>query len=103
MTNKLEWKIAKWLKRHGETKRSNVPKWFPDRLSGGYKLFHVKTAKTDAEGYPCISPDDLFTMTDKNLDAFESENVLKVQELREWIAIAISVSALIISIIALIY
>lgn len=34
MTLKTEWKIAKWLYRHGPTKRIDIPKWFLCDMAG---------------------------------------------------------------------
>lgn len=71
MTNKTEWKMAKWVKKHPNAKRKDLPKRFPNDLPGGrYRFFRVECVKSDSEGYQIQDPEDIFKMTDSDLDAY---------------------------------
>lgn len=108
MTDAFAYKIAKWLKKHGDTKRKNIPTRFPHDLYGDYKYFHVYHTSTDAEGYPVISEDNVYAMSDTNIDAYVEERRRRIHEFRDWleptgviVANIIAIIALIVSIIAL--
>lgn len=109
MTLDKQWKLAKWLKRHGISKRSEVPSWVPQDLLGPYAFFHVYCENSNSNGYPVIGGDDKFCMTDKDLDAYQEERRRRIHEFRDWLepvgvvfATIISLIALIVSIIALV-
>lgn len=102
MTNSDEWKIAKWLVKHGPTKRSNVPVWFPHGLTGKYLHFHVEILHTDSDGYPQISEDDIFSVSEQEMDSFRATRKAKIHEFRDWLEPAGVIGATIISLIALI-
>ena len=108
MTDAFAWKIAKWIKKHGSTKRKDIPSWIPHDLYGQYKYFHVYHTSTDAEGYPVISEDNVYAINDTEMDAYIEERRRKIHEFRDWleptgvvVANIIAVIALIVSIIAL--
>lgn len=108
MTDAFAWKIAKWIKKHGSTKRKDIPSWIPHDLYGQYKYFHVYHTSTDAEGCPIISDDNVYAMSDPEIDAYVEEHRRRVHEFRDWleptgvvVANIIAVIALIVSIIAL--
>lgn len=101
MTLKTEWKIAKWLYRHGPTKRIDISKWFPCDMAGRYRFFRVYLVELDNIGNSLISSNDEFVMTDDDIDAYNAEKIRRIHELRNWIIPITSITAIIISVIAL--
>lgn len=107
MTNNQEWEIAKFLNKRGNSKRSDMPAWVPKNTAGRYKYFRVYTPKI-INGYPTLSPDDLFVMEDEDIDAYREERIRRINSFRDWleptgvvIANLIAIAALILSIISL--
>ncbi len=108
MTDATAFKIAKWLKKHGDTKRKNIPGWIPHDLYGEYKYFCVYHTQTDVEGNPVISEDNIYAMADLHMDAYTEEQRRRIHEFRDWleptgviVANIIALISLIMSIIAL--
>lgn len=105
---KLNRKIAKWLLKHGETLRKDMPKWVPSDLIGDCSGYHVFATNKDADGYPLLSPTDLFVLTEKDkIDYFEDRKT-RIHEFRDWlepIGVVISnifaLISLVVSILAL--
>lgn len=107
MTKNVEWKIANWIWRHRGSKRKDAPNWFPADLVGRYAFFHVESVQRDRDGYSILSPEDIFLMTDEEIDAFLFERRKLRHEFRDWlepmgviVANIIALAALILSIIA---
>lgn len=108
MTGATAYKIAKWLKKHGDTKRKDIPSRYPRDLCGNYKYFHVYPSHIDAEGSQVSSDDDLYAISDTETDAYAEEQRRRIHEFRDWlepagviVANIIALIALIVSIIAL--
>lgn len=107
MTHEVKWKIAKWIKSHGETKRKDLPQWVPPDLLGRYDYFHV-LCMPDKDGYSVPSPDDVFSMSDAEIDAYQLERKRRIHAFRDWleptgiiVANVIAIAALVVSIMAL--
>lgn len=107
MTKHLEWKMAKWLKHHGNTKRCDLPAWFDAEFYNS-RFFSTEFSRYDSNGYPEPSPQDLYLMNDEHIDAFIQERRHRIHEFRDWIepvgvivATILSIIAIIVSIIAL--
>ena len=88
--------------------RKDIPARFPHDLYGDYKYFYVYHTSTNAEGYPVISEDNVYAMSDTNIDAYVKERRRRIHEFRDWleptgviVANIIAIIALIVSIIAL--
>ena len=99
MTKDLEWKMAKWIKRHPITKVSDLPKWF--ELPQKSKFF----CRVGASGSLWLdgpSPNDVIRMTDKEIDAFREERAHRIHAFRDWMEPTGVVFATIISLIALV-
>lgn len=102
MDSKLNWKIAKWVKRHGDAKRSDIPPWVPKDLYGCQEFYRVLYAGTDGNGIPILSPDDVFTMAEADLESFKAEQKRKRHEFRDWLEPTGVIFATIISLISLV-
>lgn len=102
MLLKTEWKIAKWLNRHGPVCRTDIPKWFPAEMAGTYQFFRVVQTNTNELGELILSDYDEFLMTDRDRDAFYAEQKRRIHSFRDWMEPIGVVVATIISLIALI-
>lgn len=101
MTKTVEYKVAKWLMRHGSVKRKDAPKWFPDGAAKPNGLFHVKPGWVNAAGYSETSPDDEFLMTDLCIDRYLAERASRRKTVRENVSFIIAVVAFILSVFSI--
>ena len=108
MTAKQEWRIAKWIFSHQPIKRKALPIKLITSDMDFSDLYSVDYRYISPVGNPVESPDDIFFMTDENIDAFRTAKKQRTHEFRDWleptgvvVANIIAVIALIVSIIAL--
>lgn len=102
MTRDQEWEFARWLYRQGPTLRKDIPRRFPAERSR-HGLYSIANAHLDPAGYFIPSPNDRFYLSDNNRDAFADEKSRRGSERRSKIAVWLSIAALVVSLISILW